>query len=1432
MHITITRQTAQGVTDYQIDSDDRHDASVVAAALDAHAGVAPERTRSESASPAPLVHGALWNTHGADAQPALTGDGMQVHVVAGPAAGAVFRLPVGHHEIGRAGALSWNDTALSRRHISVDVTPTAVTVTDLGSANGTTLDATAVPTDHAVAWQPGQLLHMGDSLVVLRPARAAGSGAVVTASTPGWRTFVRPPRIRGSRQRPAVDIPTPPAEQAGRRFPVVAMIVPIVFGVAMALAMKAPQYLLFTLMSPLMLAANYIGDRRGNRKSHRQQAAEYATAAAKARADLDEAARAERVRAWEDNPDPALLLVEGVLPGRRLWERRRDDEDALRLRVGVGAIATTVVLSGPADEADRTLPDMPVTVDLADAGVVGVAGPAEQAAGLARWLLAQVACQHTPDDAHIVFLTAGRAAGWDWVRWLPHARSDDPGSCVARVGNDPETVAARVKEIAELIRTRTPPPGHTGRVDAASFPAVVVAVDDYPALRETPGLSGILRDGPAVGVYTVCTAEQARMLPDSTGTVIEFEPNDPAFVGLRRSGATATAHVLADQVSAAWADRLARALAPLLPAADTGGDAHLPDSARLLDVLSLEPPTADGIRARWQVQPRSTTMTLGVGADGPFRLDLKADGPHGLIAGMTGSGKTELLQSIIAALAVANRPEWLNFVLIDYKGDSAFKDCVNLPHTVGKVNDLDPFLVQRALTSLQAELDVRKNILAEAGVKDIDDYQDLQAREPDRAPLPRLLLVIDEFAELKKELPEFVDGLVSIAQLGRSLGVHMLLATQRPSGVISQNIRANTNMRLSLRVADTADSADVIQAPDAARIPKSAPGRGYARLGAGALHPFQAGRIGGRRRHAATRAETERVPEPVITPTGWATCGYPEPARPTAHAAGPVDVTDTDLAALVDAIRTAAAAEHVPPQRQPWLDPLPESCLWDAAAAPAATPGLIPPLPFGRRDVPDRQTQETTVFDLERDGHLFVAGSAHTGRSQLLRTLAAAAARTTTADDLHLYGIDCGAGALNALTALPHTGAITSRTDPDRVRRLLGRITDALDTRQALLARHGWADLAEQRRTDPDGALPRMLLLIDRWEGFTPTLGQDEAITGSIHRLLREGAAAGIHVVITGDRTLLSSPRMASMTDNKYVLRLADKTDYAQAGIPAKTVPDALPAGRCFGPDLTQTQVFLLDADPAGSAQAAAIRTLAAGIAAPEHHRPMHVDPLPARIGADEVARWESSRPPRVVIGVGGDDLAAIGPRLDRGSVFLIGGPHRSGRTTVLSQAARIAAGHGTPVIAVGPHLQHLRGMPGVTVLAADADTATLDDATAAAAADGGGVLMILDDADQYASTPADDFLTRAVGGRIPGLFLLVAGPADMGSGFTGWQVQARKARQGALLSPQGLGDGELIGARVDRALLGGPIRPGHALIHLGDGILHHATTLAPGDDR
>jgi len=940
----------------------------------------------------------------------------------------------------------------------------------------------------------------------------------------------------------------------------------------------------------------------------------------------------------------------------------------------------------------------------------------------------------------------------------------------------------------------------------------------------------VLKEGPRVGIYALCLDADERLLPEECSAVVV--QTGPSTVTVRQQRLEVVSDARVDLVPAPWFARVSRALAPVRDVTDDGAETALPNGCRLLDVLELEPPTGRGVMDVWLRGGRTTEAVVGMSMDGAFSLDLRRDGPHALIAGTTGAGKSELLQTLVASLAVANRPDAMTFVLVDYKGGSAFKDCVDLPHTVGMVTDLDTHLVERALESLAAELHRREHILAAAGAKDIEDYTDLGAKDSSLAPLPRLAIVIDEFASMVRELPDFVAGLVNIAQRGRSLGIHLVLATQRPSGVVSPEIRANTNLRIALRVTDKSESSDVIDAPDAALIAKTTPGRAYVRLGHSSLVPFQAGRVGGRR-PGAVSSVTER-PVPWFVPLEWNRLGHPLPTRPRA-AEVETDAAATDLGALVAAVREANDAMGIPAQHSPWLPALTGTVRLGELPPYEGPERPLPPVPWAVADFPGEQARRSEVIDFATLGHKYVIGSARSGRTQALRTIAAAVADALSSQDVHLYGIDCGSGGLLPLTALPHCGAVVQRTQVDRVTRLLTRLVDEVTRRQEVLAQGGFASLTEQRSAvAPADRMPHVLLLLDRWEGYLSSLSELDG--GKLHTLmmtlLNEGASAGIHLMISGDRSL-GSYRLAALTEDKLVLRMADKTDYSSVGLNARTLPDSVPDGRGFQPDGNiETQIAVLDGPITGQGQAAAITALgelttARDAGVPRSHRPFRIDVLPIRLSYAEALRYAgdlSDRPPLwALLGVGGDDLDAYGPDLSLTPVFVLGGPSRSGKSTALVTMTRSLLERGTPVVLIAPRVSPLRDLadtPGVRgCLTADV---LLNEDLLPLLEQPGPLVVVMDDAELHKESRAADTLkaymrTAADAGRA---LVIGGGVNELAAGYTGWHADARKQRAGALICPQAPTDGDLIGVRLPRSIVGEPVKPGRVHLSTPTGLL------------
>ena len=821
----------------------------------------------------------------------------ELRVAGGPAAGMLRRLAFGEVDVGgpTGGGSGGGRGARGARAAGVVIADPAIppmalrVLVDAWGCQVAPFEGVRVmldrqPLNSAAYWRLGQQVAVGDTLLDLVPYEPPDA-ALRPAEDGAGLEFNRPPRLLPPGEANRFTLPSPPGKAERRPVPVLMAIVPVVLGVAMAYFLRQVYMLAMAAFSPVMLLGSYVSDRRQGRKSRARQQADYREHKARVELDARDALDAERRRRWHDCPDPATVLSIASGPRRRLWERRRSDPDYLLLRVGTADLPSAVELTDPTQDEHRRrmfwlIPDAPVAVPLAERGVLGVAAPAEVSRAAGRWLAAQIAALHSPSDVQICVLTdASGQAEWEWLRWLPHCRPAEGQNCVALIGNDAETVAARIAELQAIIAARQEALGDRRAEQVRFGHDIVVVFDGSRKLRSLPGAVGVLREGPQVGVYCICLDAEERLLPAECLAVVADRPG--GSLAVQQMNQPVIGPVRPEFVTPAWSDLLARSIAPVLDVTDDDETAGLPDSCRLLDVLGLEPPTARDIAARWSAAGRGTLAVIGECYDGPFGVDLRRDGPHALIAGTTGAGKSELLQTMIASLACANRPDAMTFVLVDYKGGSAFKDCVQLPHVVGMVTDLDAHLTQRALTSLSAELTRRERILAAAGVKDIEDYTaqlDREARgrhRPDAGrpaefdALPRLVIVIDEFASLVRDLPDFVTGLVGIAQRGRSLGIHLVLATQRPSGVVSADIRANTNLRIALRVTDAVESADVIEAPDAAYISRSVPGRGYVRLGHASIVPLQAGRVGGPRPGAAG---TQR---PSVTPVDWSGLGRP-----------------------------------------------------------------------------------------------------------------------------------------------------------------------------------------------------------------------------------------------------------------------------------------------------------------------------------------------------------------------------------------------------------------------------------------------------------------------------------------------------------------------------------------------------------------------------
>jgi DNA segregation ATPase FtsK/SpoIIIE, S-DNA-T family len=1530
MRIALTALTPQGSRDVILNADDGASVGQVAAALSRT--LAPrERERlapvimhpRAMGSPAPPAHDqpqALW-VDGAAVQPdalasAVLRDGAvvttdprasaatslaeptgvaELRVIGGPGAGTVHRLGPGSTTIGSAprcrvrlrmpGVPPLLGTVTVPWGLSEPVfEPAAPSGEQAPSqANGqpaTTPMLNGKAIEGPLAWPFGGVLRAGTAILTL--TRPEAPDAHLSPVDGGGLAYHRPPRLGNAAAPVRIEVPVKPKRNPQSQMMLVGMTVPVVLGGLMVYLTREWAFALFMLMSPIMLFSQWLSTRKGSyRKAKRQYREKSATLGSRL-----EAARADdEAKRRDDNMDPAQILLTATGPRRRLWERRADDPDVLRMRVGMldGPARVQLVAEGGQQQqgAGDELPPtptafcVPVAIPLARLGVIGLAGPVNASRALARWFVAQAAVLHSPKDLSIVVLAADPAAGqhWNWVRWLPHSAPRSSEECVSLVGADPESAARRVSELVAEVDERlaadtdragagfglgglgpgggggagSPPPVASSELG----PKVLVVLDGARQLRRIPGMPQVLAAARRTGIYAICIDETQRVLPEECSAVlswnipgqaaaasnradgVHYGPGGwavasheaaspqvtPFMIRMHGSGLDHVPPVLADQVTIAWADRVARALAPVRDVGRDDAASVVPDSARLLDLIHMPNPSAGLVQAAWQRYGRTTRAPIGVDADGTFVIDISRDGPHGLVAGTTGAGKSELLQTLIAALAVLNRPDAMTFVLIDYKGGSAFKDCARLPHTVGMVSDLDGHLTVRALASLGAELKRREVLLLQAGAKDIEDYWDTKKLRPELEPVPRLMLIIDEFAAMVAELPSFVDGLIDIARRGRSLGVHLILATQRPGGVVSADIRANTNLRIALRVTSTDESADVIDTRDAASIAKSTPGRCYVRSGASSPVAVQSARIGGRRLGSGPVMPTAQV---IHVP--WRGLGRALAAPAAPGDSGEVDMA-TDLSVLTEAIIAANDEDGLGEQRRPWLEPLPEVVTLDGLPAAARRRADVPCIPFGLTDLPMRQAREALTLDFADAAHTVVAGAAHTGRSSVLRTLAGSVAAAASPADVHIYAIDCGTGALLPLAGLPHCGAVAPRDQPDRIERLMNKLRAEVNRRQQLLAAEGFTGLAEQRAATAGVKLPWMLLLLDWWEGYVAAFEQYDfgRLIDDLLQLLREGSAVGLRGVVTTDRAAMVG-QPAAVFGRRMILRLSDPDDSSLAEVSSRSLPSHQPEGRVMfaaKPHPLEAQIALLDADPAGLAQARAVREIAADAAQryvrpPRELRPLRVDPLPARITLSSAWQLDPEFVPPsplwALAGAGGDELRPVGLDVgEEGPGIVVAGPPRSGRSTALLAMADSLLRAQTPILIITPRRSPLRALDGADgVLAVRGSDFEVEELRALLNPLDRYVVLV-DDAEMLHDAPnADVFERIIVTGRDSDHGLILAGAtSDLGRAYTGFIATALRSRCGLLVSVESPQDGDIFGVKLPRNARAGPLGRG-----------------------
>ncbi|HET7414322.1 MAG TPA: FtsK/SpoIIIE domain-containing protein [Arthrobacter sp.] len=1250
-------------------------------------------------------------------RPRGTGHELTFAVLSGPDTGAMQVLRRGRYSIGRtAEDIPIADAELSRLHAELVVEPTNVRIEDKGSANGTSIDR-----------------HKRESgLISTESVILMGSSRCGLRFSSDFRDFDDSP---ADPSHPLIVQRESVTQRRGVML--LTALLPVVIGVGLALITGMWMFLAFSAMSALTMLVPVLGGRKRRRKFERE---------------LESADQSDSARRTAATPSISEVIRYTIQHSRQ--DRGVAGSTAVNKEwAGNGMVLAGWVRLGTADQSANVRPDppdrdfvpsvlpaLPVSLNLGQLRQISITGNSQQVSAMLRSLTIQISSWTSGAEHRLIFYGPITNAPSE-IRYLPRA---------------------------EMVHT---PSGFRASLETASdSPAVLFLAQEIPISED---LDSLLQHHIATGMLTIIRyGEQMAHAGIPTVTLLR----DGAI--LKNAGG-ADLEFVADLVSAGTFERFCRSKAKLDMAHGSGqAGPTLPALPKVKPLDSLIDITGPRIRERWSLSEGNSGLEalIGVGRTGDMSLDLQRDGPHLLLAGTTGSGKSELLRTLILSLCMSRSPSLVNFLLVDFKGGSGLGPLRRLPHSVGLLTDLSSESVQRAMESLRAEVRRRESLFAEVEAGDLASYRRL--RDPGQEEVPHLVIVIDEFRMLLEEVPAAMDELLRIASIGRSLGLHLIMATQRPQGAISADIRANITTSISLRVQTAMESQDILGSSEAAGISLASPGRAYLKRSGEPAQGFQ----------SASSALMSILKDPVRV-------RLPEQVLLDNSDSPMIRQMESDEAALVEYIeaplRAWRAAGGTEP-RQPVLPDLPDQI-------PASGPGHYPDswaddgsaineaaarVTLGVLDLPSRQQQVALHWTPRDDSHLALAGGPRSGVDNTMRNVAAQLVASGT-QDVHLYVLDAD-GSLPGLDGKRPVGAYVTAHDVRRATRVIQRLAECVSIRLAAGDQSGRSRESADDRPGASSSTeqPTLVLLLSGWGRWLSAIRSSPwaAAEETIQDVVRDGARVGVIVVIGGDRELVTA-RMFSNIENRLYLPAGASAESLMAWprLPAmKRI-----AGRAYvegkialHPGIAQlipcndsdweVQLWSEKPEPA--------------LAVP----PFRVDPMPRVLRAADVPNAETG-PDEILAGVQGDQLQPAIVRMPPGGVFVVLGAPQSGKTATL----RMLAHQGPP----GRRWMHL---------AADSldgeieHELLLPDRKGLPVEEGTGQVpstILVDDADQL-SAQAQQYLIQLNSKGI-GVILSAANSPSAMSRVPLASV-ARAAGRGIVLMPRSTFDGEFFGVRLD----------------------------------
>ncbi|CAM4006563.1 type VII secretion protein EssC [Mesobacillus zeae] len=842
----------------------------------------------------------------------------------------------------------------------------------------------------------------------------------------------------------------------------------------------------------------------------------------------------------------------------RLWERTPESVDFLEFRLGKGKVPSSYHISlSSSDMSNREIDDLleqsqqmervyreidnvPVIANLSK-GAVGLVGKPSVVKKEIHQIIGQLSFFHSYHDVRFVFIFDEKEyPEWEWMKWLPHFQLPH-AHAKGFIYND-QTRDQLLSSIYEIIRDRDM---EEDKEKKRFMPHLVFIVSNQQLIADHVILEYLEGNHSGLGISVIFAAEAKESLSDNINTLVRYINDNDGDILIQGKKAVQKPFKL-DEHLREGNENFARMLRTLDH--QVGMTNSIPTSVSFLEMFNTMEVSELPIMENWQTRESSKSLAVPIGLKGKndlveLNLHEKAHGPHGLLAGTTGSGKSEFLQTYILSLAVHFHPHEVAFLLIDYKGGGMAQPFKEMPHLLGTITNIEGSknFSERALASIKSELKRRQRLFDRYVVNHINDYTDLYKQGKAEEPLPHLFLISDEFAELKSEEPEFIRELVSAARIGRSLGVHLILATQKPGGVIDNQIWSNARFKVALKVQDAEDSREILKNSDASNI--TVTGRGYLQVGNNEVYElFQSAWSGAPYLEETFEAEDEVA---IVTDLGLI------PLSGVASREHKKKEKVTHIEAVVDEIEAVQAKMGIVKLRSPWLPPLSERIFRSAFANENKDEILL-----GMIDEPEKQSQSPFSYSVMEDGNLGIFGSSGYGKSFTALTLLLGIAEKYSPEEAQYYIMDFGNGSLLPLRQLPHTADYFLMDEERKIEKFMRVLKDEIARRKQMFQREEVSGI-KMFNTLSDEKLPLIFITIDNFDLVKEEMMDLES---QINQLARDGQSLGIYMIFTATRANAIRQSLMNNLKTKIVHYLLDQTEsYSILGTKAPFVLEAMP---------------------------------------------------------------------------------------------------------------------------------------------------------------------------------------------------------------------------------------------------------------------------------